>query len=351
MEPVISVNLNGVAYQIEEPAYRRLRAYLEQARAALSGNPDQAEILADLEQAIGDKCRGLLGSHKTVVTAREIEQVLAEMGPVEAAPAGDARGADRDEPADSGAAAPKRLYQIREGAMISGLCQGLAAYFDIDVTIIRVAFVILAVLTKGLWLAVYGVLMFVIPYATSPEEQAAAHGQPFSAKAIVDQAKRNYARVRSDTSWQRHWRKQRRQATRHIRRQMRDQAFVWTYPEALGLTLPILNLLNAAWLFALLFALFSLFRTGTIFGWPPPVGVPVWVAAAALIVLYQFVASPLVMAHAWSRGGPGIVVRSGGLTSLVALAILGWLGYQYVPAFHGLADRALAWLQTVRVPQ
>lgn len=37
----------------------------------------------------------------------------------------------------------KRLYRIREGRMIGGICTGLAEYFDMDVTIVRLVWVIL----------------------------------------------------------------------------------------------------------------------------------------------------------------------------------------------------------------
>ena len=56
MERVVTINLNGNPYQLEEPAYDALRAYLERARATLADNPDKAEIIRDLEQAIADKC-------------------------------------------------------------------------------------------------------------------------------------------------------------------------------------------------------------------------------------------------------------------------------------------------------
>jgi len=97
-----------------------LRAYLETAAARLQGNPDRDEILSDIERAIAEKFRALLGSHKTVVVAKEVAAVLAEMGPIEAG---------SDEAADPGAsgATPRRLYRIHEGAMIAGVCNGIAA--------------------------------------------------------------------------------------------------------------------------------------------------------------------------------------------------------------------------------
>ena len=102
------------------------------------------------------------------------------------------------------AQAPKRLYNIREGALVSGVCNGIAAYFNIDVTIVRIIFVILTIVTKGAWLLAYAVLMFVVPYANTSEERAAAHGQPFNAQELIDQAKKSYAGFGND-DWKRNW--------------------------------------------------------------------------------------------------------------------------------------------------
>src|SRR4030095_4052904 len=81
MQKVISINLNGNAYQLDERGYEVLLAYLEHAGRQLAGNPDRAEIVADLEQAIADKCVRVLGAHKSVVTAAEVDQIIKEMGP------------------------------------------------------------------------------------------------------------------------------------------------------------------------------------------------------------------------------------------------------------------------------
>jgi hypothetical protein len=107
MQKVVGINLNGRAYHVEDTGFDALTGYLERAGAQLAGNPDRAEILADLEQAIAEKCERTLGPHKTVVTATEIDRILDEMGPVDAGE-GDGVKADESRPA----ASPKRLYRI-----------------------------------------------------------------------------------------------------------------------------------------------------------------------------------------------------------------------------------------------
>src|SRR5215813_15377926 len=78
MERVVTINLNGNPYQLEEPAYDAVRAYLERAEAALGDNPDKAEVLRDLEQAIADKCASYLSFLLSVTAATEMGKILEE---------------------------------------------------------------------------------------------------------------------------------------------------------------------------------------------------------------------------------------------------------------------------------
>src|SRR5690606_36034179 len=118
MERVVTINLAGNPYQLEEPAYDALRAYIARAESALADNPDKAEIIRDLEQAIADKCGGYLSAAKSVISASEMQRVLEEMGPVE----GD-EGQQQPHTAgeEAGAGPRKRLYRIKDRAVISGV--------------------------------------------------------------------------------------------------------------------------------------------------------------------------------------------------------------------------------------
>jgi phage shock protein PspC (stress-responsive transcriptional regulator) len=67
----------------------------------------------------------------------------------------------------------KRLYRSRRDRKIAGICAGLAEYFGIDSTLMRVAWVILAFLSAGIAILLYLVLIFVIP-----DENELPHGEP-----------------------------------------------------------------------------------------------------------------------------------------------------------------------------
>ena len=61
--------------------------------------------------------------------------------------------------------APKRLIRSRTNRMIAGVCGGLAEYFDLDVSIIRILFVVLTIFTA----AFPGILVYIIMWIVVPE--------------------------------------------------------------------------------------------------------------------------------------------------------------------------------------
>jgi len=380
MQKVITISLNGNAYQLDEDAYAHLSTYLDQSARALAGNPDKAEIIADLEQAIGEKCARYLNPHKTVVTGAELRLIVVEMGPVD----GDTESAGAGGPGSAGTAAgagaqpgsgagttgggsPRRLYQISEGAMLSGICNGIAAYFAVDVTLVRAIFIALFLFTGGLALLAYVVLMFILPYASTSEEHAAAHGLPFNARTLVERAKEKYAQFAQGQEW-RGPRAQWRSEWRRMREQWRTQ---WRYgarpgdvppppggtPSApgryfahvlTGTLVAVLGLVFAIVTIGWLLALLSLVTTGALLGWTLPHGLPFWATLIALVLLYNAIVWPIrsmrraayysVGAYhgAWIEAWNGIL----GLAVLIALA---WYGAHHLPEVRALFDQITNW--------
>lgn len=57
----------------------------------------------------------------------------------------------------------KKLYRLPSSGKIAGVCSGLADFLDIDVTLLRVVFVVLAFASSGFWVLVYLILAIVMP--------------------------------------------------------------------------------------------------------------------------------------------------------------------------------------------
>jgi phage shock protein PspC (stress-responsive transcriptional regulator) len=62
----------------------------------------------------------------------------------------------------------RRLYRSRTDRWIAGVCGGLAAYLDVDVSAVRLAFVLLA-FWNGLGVILYLVLLVLLPDEPVPE--------------------------------------------------------------------------------------------------------------------------------------------------------------------------------------
>jgi len=344
MQKVITINLNGHAYQLDEGGYETLRAYLARAGHQLKDNPDRAEIMADLEQAIADKCRTYLGPHKTVVSSSEIDRIVAEMGPVDDV-AGESAGTDSDSPAggkasDAPPATARRLYRIMDGAMIAGVCNGLATYLQVDATIVRILFLLAAFLTKGVGILAYVIMMFVVPEAKTPEERAAAGGAPFNAKDVVDRVKKQAAE--GSQQWRRQWRRQQREWRR--RGWAPGMPIAAGPPPIVALLLPMFGLIHVAVFLVMAAMMISLVNTGAILRWQLPPDIPVWAGVLVLLVAYQIVVAPMraVQQWTWHPGAgaqPGWFALWNAVVWAVGLAFVTWMASNHIPEIREFVQR------------
>ncbi len=367
MNKVIIINLNGNAYQLEENGYEALRAYLDNADRRLGSNPDREEIVADIEQSIADKFRGVLGASKTVVSSKEVQRVIEEMGPVQDASAPEDAGASAgpasaegvgQPAAPGGALPPKRLYKIRDGAMIGGVCTGLAAYLNIDVTIVRILFALLGFF-YGAGILAYFLMMIILPPANTAAERSAAYGAPSTAQEFIRRAKEGYyggiktfGDRQAYREWKRKFKQDMRGWKRDFHREMHDNAHEWRRnwhhywgrhgrPSAGSwFALPFISLLCLVIMLLGFACVISLITTGAVLGITLPAGVPLWVGIIVVILAFQILTWPLkAIRHAYYfSGGPGYGTPFGHLWhSSVWLVILGlgvWYANRHVPEVH-----------------
>ncbi|MEJ0008222.1 MAG: PspC domain-containing protein [Steroidobacteraceae bacterium] len=380
MRAVNTISLNGNAWQIESEGCEALAAYLKSAEVRLATDPDREEILADLEQAIADKLSRYVSAHKNVVSAAEIALALKEMGPVEigasptaeaANPTGAGAGAkDPCSPGPSGAAPgasaatpglgaqrgtdARHLFQIREGGMLSGVCNGLAAYFGIDVTLVRVVFVVFSVLTGGIGVAVYLVMMIVVPVAVTSEQLAQAHGKPFSAEELIG---RHQAAFNAGRHWREQWRDQRRM-WREQRRQWRRQRHGWhgaphpgNYGPPPDAFRPVSALIRVVLLIGFIAALVGAAAGRPFMGWDWAALVPNWVGIIAVCVIYGTLVNQVRMARYYGHVGaynPGhaLVGLIGTVVWLLILVSVGWYVAHHWPEVQDFLQRALQAIQS-----
>lgn len=57
----------------------------------------------------------------------------------------------------------KRLYRSRNDRLLGGVCAGLADYFNIDPTIMRLLYILLCFVSLGSGVLIYVVLWVIVP--------------------------------------------------------------------------------------------------------------------------------------------------------------------------------------------
>ncbi len=166
MKKTIVVNLGGAPFQIEDDAYEKLKSYLEQISANLGNNAEAKEVVADIESRIAELLR-LENIDNMVITSERVSQVIEIMGNPEQF-VGD--GADGEPAQKEATNINKRLYRHRYHKIIGGVCGGLATYFNVDVALVRILFILLFFLPMGKYLAILYIIMWIaVPKASLME--------------------------------------------------------------------------------------------------------------------------------------------------------------------------------------
>ncbi|MFN8690463.1 MAG: hypothetical protein ACK5XL_10740, partial [Cyclobacteriaceae bacterium] len=95
MKKNISINISGIIFHIEEDGYETLRQYLDSVNRYFAAFEDSSEILADIESRIAELFLAKLNEGKQVITAEDVQALMATMGNVS-----DFKAAEEQEKAD-----------------------------------------------------------------------------------------------------------------------------------------------------------------------------------------------------------------------------------------------------------
>ena len=212
MNNTVNVNIAGVAFVLDAKGYALLKDYLVRIEVGYKDNPDGNEILSDIEARISELILNEQNTEKIVPTEL-IRNIIGQLGYPD--------GIDSESPTEEAGLAesatedriPKRLYRNPDGARLCGVCNGLATYFDIEPTIVRLLFcspllicicisVIPIVNTLcgffgtliGVSFLLYLILWFAIPKARTPRQRLEMTGEKITASTI----RRNISRDLDD---------------------------------------------------------------------------------------------------------------------------------------------------------
>ncbi|MBL7727267.1 MAG: PspC domain-containing protein [Dinghuibacter sp.] len=170
MKKVINMNLGGRLINIEEDAWARLQQYIDSLKQHFAGEEGRDEIISDIENRIAEIFADKQKKGATVITETDVEEVMASIGRPEDFddnPENNTSGAGNTTSGSTGGTQVKRgrLYRNADDQVIGGVCSGIAAYFNIDVSLVRIIWAIL-VFAGGT-----GVLLYILLWIFVPERK------------------------------------------------------------------------------------------------------------------------------------------------------------------------------------
>ena len=192
MKITVSINLGGYSFNIDEDAYAELKRYLKNLELHFAGEESSSEILSDIETRMAELFRTKLTNYKQVIDIADVRQVITVLGTPE--DISDNEGpTTRDKFSTPGY---HRMYRDPDHRVIGGVCSGMAAYWDIELWLVRLIFFILAMM--GIGILIYLILYIVLPEAKTTAEKIEMKGNPVNIHNIKDSVKKEFDTVRKN---------------------------------------------------------------------------------------------------------------------------------------------------------
>ncbi len=178
MKQVININFQGRVVPIEVSAFDLLKNYTESLSRHFANEEGRDEIINDIESRIGELFQERLTKGATCITDDDVHAIIKSMGRPEefepmddnqfaSAGSGQSNTHQQHTETSSAATGSKRLYRDENDKVLGGVCSGLANYFNLDVVVTRIIFVIL--LFSGIGFLTYIIMWIAVPSSATKQ--------------------------------------------------------------------------------------------------------------------------------------------------------------------------------------
>ena len=222
MDQIKKCSLAGISFTLEADAYAALEGYIQSLQEAYKSTPDGEEIVADIEARIAELILSAVPAD-AIVTKPLILNIIKQLGSAEEI---DSEQPEYEEPRQAETTdqsgnprIPRRLYRDVQHHKLGGVCAGIANYFDIDPTLVRLAAIapiliwLFGVMNlfwlhyieafmgqlAGLVVLGYIVMWFTIPPASTARQKLEMKGERITTDSIRENVQNATAEERSRT--------------------------------------------------------------------------------------------------------------------------------------------------------
>ena len=191
MKKTVKVNINGYIFHIDEDAYEKLRGWLDALNKKFENEQGGDEIISDIEARVAELFQEEINSHKEVIIATDVENVIKIMGTPEDI-CDDEEGEPKNKQKTHFKESSKKLFRNPDNRFLGGICGGLGSYFNINPLIIRIIFII-SIFFYGAGVFVYICVWILLPEAKTAGNKLEMQGERITIsnieKTIIDEFK------------------------------------------------------------------------------------------------------------------------------------------------------------------
>jgi len=185
MKKTLTINLNNTVFHIDDDAYELLQSYLAEVSLHFKSETDKADIMNDIESRVAELFTEKMQKSKNVVTIDDVGEIIETMGKPSQF---EDEEADEEQPKTESKKAPvsgsKKFYRDTEHQLLGGVAAGLAAYFNMDITLVRVILIILVILTSAYIIPVYLLAWLIAPKAETTAQKLEMRGEDVNIETI-----------------------------------------------------------------------------------------------------------------------------------------------------------------------
>lgn len=205
MKPTVRVSIGGLAFNLEEEAYRILNNYLASLKKHFQGNPESDEIIADIEIRLSELLQMRIKGNDGAVSETDAQEIINIMGNPKDFDDNQETFTEENTPRkenfeysqknESQESYKKKLYRDEDNKILGGVFSGLGHYLSIDPTFLRIGVVGLLLLLNvfsikgaGTIVLAYIILWVVMPAAKSFSQKLSMTGADPSIANIEDRS-------------------------------------------------------------------------------------------------------------------------------------------------------------------
>ena len=174
MKQVININFQGRVVPIEVAAYDILKAYVDSLSRHFALEEGKDEIINDIENRIGELFQERIKAGAVCITDEDVNAIIKSIGRPEdfddldssattdTADTTEQKSQQQQQSSSTNTSGKRRLFRDENHKLVGGVCSGIANYFDIDIVIVRIIFLVL-LFSFGIGFIPYIILWIAVP--------------------------------------------------------------------------------------------------------------------------------------------------------------------------------------------